>query len=120
MTLPSSAPESAPVLKSLIAGRWIGTTGSTPLASAIDGSCVARTHAETIDFAEAVHHAHRAGVPLKTISHLVGHADVQTTERYLCTYYDDPAVITAPTPGAVAAFSAPTASVIPMRAKASR
>jgi hypothetical protein len=63
---------------------------------------------------------HRAGVPLKTISHLVGHADVQTTERYLCTYYDDPAVITAPTPGAVAAFSAPTASVIPMRAKASR
>jgi oxepin-CoA hydrolase/3-oxo-5,6-dehydrosuberyl-CoA semialdehyde dehydrogenase len=63
MTLPSRAPESAPVLKSLIAGRWIGTTGSTPLASAIDGSCVAHTHAETIDFAEAVHHAHRTGVP---------------------------------------------------------
>ena len=63
---------------------------------------------------------HRAGVPLKTISHLVGHADVQTTERYVCTYYDDAAVIAVPTPGAVAAFSAPTASVIPMRAKASR
>jgi oxepin-CoA hydrolase/3-oxo-5,6-dehydrosuberyl-CoA semialdehyde dehydrogenase len=63
MTLPSSRREAAPILHSLIAGRWIGSTGSTPLASAIDGSCVAHTHAEPIDFAEAVHHAHRVGVP---------------------------------------------------------
>jgi oxepin-CoA hydrolase/3-oxo-5,6-dehydrosuberyl-CoA semialdehyde dehydrogenase len=47
----------------LIAGRWIGSTASGTLASAIDGSSVALTPAEAIDFAEAVHHAHRVGVP---------------------------------------------------------
>ena len=60
---PPSSPAAAPVLQSLIAGRWIGSTASGTLASAIDGSSVALTPAETIDFAEAVHHAHRVGVP---------------------------------------------------------
>ncbi|MFM7703508.1 MAG: phenylacetic acid degradation bifunctional protein PaaZ, partial [Rubrivivax sp.] len=61
---PTATPAAAPaVLQSLIAGRWVGASGSTELASAIDGSCVALTHAEPIDFAEAVHHAHRTGVP---------------------------------------------------------
>ena len=51
------------VLRSLIADRWIGATPAATLPSAIDGSPVACTHAEAIDFAEAVHHAHRVGVP---------------------------------------------------------
>jgi len=53
----------APVLQSLIANRWVGTTPASLLRSAIDGSAVAHTHAEAIDFAEAVHHAHTVGVP---------------------------------------------------------
>ena len=52
-----------PVLQSLIANRWIGTQASSLLRSAIDGSAVAHTHAEAIDFAEAVHHARTVGVP---------------------------------------------------------
>jgi oxepin-CoA hydrolase/3-oxo-5,6-dehydrosuberyl-CoA semialdehyde dehydrogenase len=53
----------APVLQSLIANRWVGTTPASLLRSAIDGSAVAHTHAEVIDFAEAVHHARTVGVP---------------------------------------------------------
>ncbi len=50
-------------LQSFIAGRWIGQLGGLPLASAINGRVVAHTHAEAIDFEEAVHHARRVGVP---------------------------------------------------------
>jgi oxepin-CoA hydrolase/3-oxo-5,6-dehydrosuberyl-CoA semialdehyde dehydrogenase len=54
---------STPLLQSLIAGRWLGTEPAALLHSAIDGSAVAYTHAEAPDFAEAVEHAHRVGVP---------------------------------------------------------
>jgi oxepin-CoA hydrolase/3-oxo-5,6-dehydrosuberyl-CoA semialdehyde dehydrogenase len=50
-------------LQSLIAGRWLGATPAQALRSAIDGRPVAATHAEAIDFAEAVHHARTLGVP---------------------------------------------------------
>jgi oxepin-CoA hydrolase/3-oxo-5,6-dehydrosuberyl-CoA semialdehyde dehydrogenase len=50
-------------LQSYIAGRWLGTTPAQTLRSALDGRAVAATHAETIDFAEAVDHARRVGVP---------------------------------------------------------
>ena len=53
----------APTLQSLIAGRWIGATPASALASAIDGSTVFHTHAEAIDFGEAVHFARRSGGP---------------------------------------------------------
>lgn len=53
----------APTLQSLIAGRWIGAQAATPLHSAINGSTVFHTHAESIDFGEAVHFARRRGVP---------------------------------------------------------
>ena len=53
----------APVLQSLIADRWVGTTPASLLRSAIDGSAVAHTHAEAVDFAEAVHHARTVGLP---------------------------------------------------------
>ena len=52
-----------PLLQSLIAGRWLGAEPGALLHSAIDGSPVAHTHAERPDFAEAVDHAHRVGVP---------------------------------------------------------
>lgn len=55
-------------LQSYIAGRWIGQQPAQALRSAIDGTVVAHTHAETPDFAEALHYARTVGVPamLKT------------------------------------------------------
>ncbi|WP_374666074.1 phenylacetic acid degradation bifunctional protein PaaZ [Ramlibacter sp.] len=50
-------------LQSYIAGRWIGAEAAQTLRSAINGQPVAATHAEKIDFAEAVAHARRVGVP---------------------------------------------------------
>jgi oxepin-CoA hydrolase/3-oxo-5,6-dehydrosuberyl-CoA semialdehyde dehydrogenase len=50
-------------LQSYIAGRWIGREPAQTLCSAVNGQPVARTHAEAIDFAEAVHHARTVGVP---------------------------------------------------------
>jgi oxepin-CoA hydrolase/3-oxo-5,6-dehydrosuberyl-CoA semialdehyde dehydrogenase len=50
-------------LQSYIAGRWIGQERAQHLRSAINGQGVASTHAETIDFAEALNHARRVGLP---------------------------------------------------------
>ena len=50
-------------LQSHIAGRWVGREAAQPLYSAINGRPVASTHAEAIDFAEAVHHARTVGLP---------------------------------------------------------
>ncbi len=50
-------------LQSHIAGRWLGSHAATALRSAINGQTVAHTHAEAIDFAEAVHHARTVGLP---------------------------------------------------------
>jgi oxepin-CoA hydrolase/3-oxo-5,6-dehydrosuberyl-CoA semialdehyde dehydrogenase len=52
-----------PILQSYIAGRWLGATPAQTLASAINGRPVAATHAEAIDFDEAVTYARRVGVP---------------------------------------------------------
>ena len=51
------------VLQSYIAGRWQGSKPAQQLRSAINGKPVASTHAETIDFAEALHHARTVGLP---------------------------------------------------------
>ena len=51
------------LLQSHIAGRWVGHTPSQALKSALNGQGVAHTHAESLDFGEAVHHARRVGVP---------------------------------------------------------
>ncbi|MGH8808232.1 MAG: phenylacetic acid degradation bifunctional protein PaaZ [Noviherbaspirillum sp.] len=53
----------APTLQSFIGGRWIGSQAAQSLASAIDGRLVAHTHAEAIDFGEAVAHARGKGIP---------------------------------------------------------
>jgi oxepin-CoA hydrolase/3-oxo-5,6-dehydrosuberyl-CoA semialdehyde dehydrogenase len=51
------------ILQSLIADRWVGTRAGASLASAIDGSAIHHTHADEIDFGEALHHARTRGVP---------------------------------------------------------
>jgi oxepin-CoA hydrolase / 3-oxo-5,6-dehydrosuberyl-CoA semialdehyde dehydrogenase len=53
----------AAVLQSHIAGRWLGTKPATQLRSAVNGQPVASTHAESIDFGEALHYAHSVGLP---------------------------------------------------------
>ncbi len=50
------------LLQSFIGGRWIGTQAGQTLASAVNGQPVALTHADTLDFGEAVHFARRNGV----------------------------------------------------------
>ncbi len=50
-------------LQSFIGGRWIGHQGAQPLRSAINGHPVASTHAEALDFGEAVAHARERGLP---------------------------------------------------------
>ncbi|HVR51653.1 MAG TPA: phenylacetic acid degradation bifunctional protein PaaZ [Pseudorhodoferax sp.] len=50
-------------LQSYIAGRWLGSEAAQELRSAINGQVVARTHAEAIDFGEAVAHARGTGLP---------------------------------------------------------
>src|SRR5688572_28063579 len=54
---------SAAVLQSFIANRWVGAKPAQALRSAINGKPVASTHAEAIDFGEALHHARSVGLP---------------------------------------------------------
>ena len=49
-------------LQSYIAGRWHGAEASTPLHSALDNGLIFHTHAEKIDFEEALHYARKTGV----------------------------------------------------------
>jgi oxepin-CoA hydrolase/3-oxo-5,6-dehydrosuberyl-CoA semialdehyde dehydrogenase len=49
-------------LQSLIAGRWLGTEAHQPLHSALDNQLIYHTHADKIDFGEAVQYARKTGV----------------------------------------------------------
>src|SRR3954469_18321020 len=51
------------VLQSYIGGHWVGREAAQELRSAINGKPVASTHAEKLDFAQAVGHARKVGVP---------------------------------------------------------
>ena len=51
-----------PVLQSLIAGQWVGHEPAVALRSALNGQVVACTHAQSLDFEGAVHHARAVGV----------------------------------------------------------
>lgn len=51
-----------PVLQSHIAGRWLGSTAAQTLHSAVNGKPIFSTHAESIDFAEALAHARTVGL----------------------------------------------------------
>ena len=50
-------------LQSLIAGRWLGAQAAVPLHNALNNSLIYHTHAESIDFGEAVAYARKTGVP---------------------------------------------------------
>jgi oxepin-CoA hydrolase/3-oxo-5,6-dehydrosuberyl-CoA semialdehyde dehydrogenase len=52
-----------PTLQSYIGGQWFGQTAAQTLRSAVNGRPVAATHAEAIDFGQAVHHARQVGLP---------------------------------------------------------
>ncbi len=52
-----------PQLQSFIAGRWLGESPAQILHSAVNGRAVASTHAEAIDFGEALDHARQQGLP---------------------------------------------------------
>jgi oxepin-CoA hydrolase/3-oxo-5,6-dehydrosuberyl-CoA semialdehyde dehydrogenase len=49
-------------LQSHIAGRWHGFEAHTPLHSALDDKLIFHTHAEKIDFEEALHYARKTGI----------------------------------------------------------
>jgi oxepin-CoA hydrolase/3-oxo-5,6-dehydrosuberyl-CoA semialdehyde dehydrogenase len=51
------------ILQSYIGGRWQGAQAASALRSAVNGQTVAHTHAEALDFGEAVEHARRKGLP---------------------------------------------------------
>ena len=51
------------IIQSYLAQSWVGEHAAQPLRSAIDGQVIAHTHEERPDFAEAVAHARRCGVP---------------------------------------------------------
>ena len=50
-------------LQSFIGGHWLGTQPAQTLHSVINGRAVASTHAEAIDFGEAVAYARNVGLP---------------------------------------------------------
>ena len=50
-------------IQSYIGGRWQGTQAASALRSAVNGTTIAYTHAEALDFGEAVEHARRKGLP---------------------------------------------------------
>lgn len=50
-------------LQSFIGGRWVGREAAQTLRSAVNGQPVARTHAEAIDFGEALAYARGTGLP---------------------------------------------------------
>ena len=52
-----------PCLQSYIAGQWIGRQAAGSLHSAVNGRLVAHTHAEVLDFGQALQHARGVGQP---------------------------------------------------------
>lgn len=50
------------VLQSHIAGKWFGSHAGQDLHSAVTGETIGATHADTIDFGEALDHARRTGL----------------------------------------------------------
>ena len=51
------------IVQSHIAGRWIGSEPGQALYSAVTGQAIGATHAESLDFAEALDFARRTGLP---------------------------------------------------------
>lgn len=60
---PHTHPGQGATLQSHIGGRWIGSKAATPLRSAVNGQLIYHTHAERIDFEEALVYARKTAVP---------------------------------------------------------
>ena len=74
-------------LQSYIAGRWVGQHAAQPLHSAVNGRPVASTHAETIDFGEAVAYARKVGLPgLLSLDFQQRAERLKALAKYLNTY----------------------------------
>ena len=97
--------------KAGVSDRWFATVADRA-ARALDLPPTYRPHDARRRW---VTEALRAGAPLSAVCDAIGHADVATTERYVCTYYDDASTVTAPTTAAVAALARPAGDVLPMR-----
>ena len=59
-------------LQSLIAGRWIGSRPGAALHSAVNGRAVFHTHADALDFGEALAFARGSGLPALMAMRAVG------------------------------------------------
>lgn len=53
----------ATTLQSFIAGRWHGKEAHQPLHGALNNQLIYHTHAEVVDFAEAVDYGRKTGIP---------------------------------------------------------
>ena len=85
-------------LQSYIGGRWIGQQPGQTLRSAINGRPVAHTHAEAIDFCEAVQHARRVGLPSLMALDFQGRAErLKALAKYLGEYKEQLYAISAHT-----------------------
>ncbi|MCX7692468.1 MAG: phenylacetic acid degradation bifunctional protein PaaZ [Tepidimonas taiwanensis] len=72
-----------PVLHSYIAGRWFGHTPAQTLRSAVNGTPVAATHAEAIDFGEALAHGRQAVGALLQLDFQQRAARLKALAKYL-------------------------------------
>ncbi|KQP15797.1 phenylacetic acid degradation bifunctional protein PaaZ [Pseudorhodoferax sp. Leaf267] len=74
-------------LQSHIAGRWIGQQPAQTLLSAVNGRAVASTHAEAVDFAEALAYARRTGIPALMALDFQQRAErLKALAKYLATH----------------------------------
>jgi len=86
------------VLQSYIAGRWVGSQAGQSLHSAVNGRPVASTHAESLDFAEALEHARRRGLPaLLAMDFQERAARLKAMAKYLAEHKEKLYVISAHT-----------------------
>ncbi|HSV60693.1 MAG TPA: phenylacetic acid degradation bifunctional protein PaaZ [Variovorax sp.] len=85
-------------LQSYIGGRWIGREAAQELRSAVNGRPVASTHAEAIDFGQAVAHAREKGVPALLALDFQQRAErLKALAKYLATHKEQLYAISAHT-----------------------
>lgn len=84
-------------LQSWIGGRWIGQESAQVLRSAVNGRPVAATHAEAIDFAEAVAFARAANKPLLALDFQQRAARLKALAKFLMEHKESLYAISAHT-----------------------
>lgn len=84
-------------LQSFIGGRWIGQESAQVLRSAVNGKPVAATHAEAIDFGEAVAFARTAGKSLLALDFQQRAARLKALAKFLTEHKESLYAISAHT-----------------------